>query len=763
MRPFERLSIRGKLLIVILGIVLFVEVVLSALFMWTDWRNTRQQATSTVLTNARLIAEYSVAPLVFGDRDGGASVLRTARSVPNLSLAAVYDSAGNAFSFSGDTTSIDQFSFLDDRYNAHAQFVGDQLLASAPVQDVNGYYGHVHMVVDARPLTQELWRHLLWVVTISLFALLLSVGLAFILEGVISHPIENLARVTQDITRRADFSVCVTSSRTDEIGALYRDFNGLLQRIRDKEAERDAAEQALRLSETRMRTILDGMPDMIFAIGRDMVFHDAAGARESFMLEPHEFLGRRVEDVLPDDVAKGTQVAVAKALDSRRTQLYEYRLSFDGSTPGYFEARIIPSGHDEVFAVVRDVTDKRKAEAQLLQAQKMETVGALASGLAHDFNNVLAGISSTVSLLEMSLEDNNGKVTPEELDESLEIITMATNRAAEIVRQLLSFTRRQELTIAPVDLNVALRNAMTICRNSFDKSISLDFQPNSDPAMVGGDATQMEQVVLNLCVNAEHAMTFMRPAEQTRGGRLTVQILKVVVDDQFAQGHPESVVGKAYWRLRVSDTGVGMDRQTIRRIFDPFFTTKDRHRGTGLGLATVYNIVHLHNGFIDVYSDPGHGSTFSIYLPVLEFAVAEPTQVRAVRQRSSGHATVLVIDDEELIRKSAGRILLQAGYTVLIAEGGMEGIELYRRNRDTVDIVLLDLSMPHMSGRETYLALRQEKADVAVVMSSGLRQDPRVDESLEAGVLGFVQKPYTADALLSELDRVLEKRSPANH
>jgi len=395
----------------------------------------------------------------------------------------------------------------------------------------------------------------------------------------------------------------------------------------------------------------------------------------------------------------------------------------------------------------------RKTGEQLRQAQKMETVGTLAGGLAHDFNNMLGGIIGTLSMMEHRL-DRDGCVEKEKLEEYMATMDDCSQRAANMVQQLLSLSRKQELSFTTVDLNLTVRHVMKICESSFDKSVRLIPVYRSGPALVKADPTQIEQALLNFCVNADHAMTLMRGEGERWGGELTVTVDSVDADPIFCRTHPEAKEGQFYC-CAVQDTGVGMDMTTVSRIFNPFFTTKKKGEGSGLGLSMVYNIIKQHGGFINVYSEPGIGSTFRIYLPALG---AEQVGDIALARRETvpeGEGLILVVDDEKAMRETAREILTTCGYRILIAVNGRDGVKQFRKHHREIEAVLLDMAMPEMSGKEAYLRMKEIDPDIRVILTSGFRQDERVEDVLDLGVKEFVQKPYTLEKLAKAMNRVI--------
>jgi len=409
-----------------------------------------------------------------------------------------------------------------------------------------------------------------------------------------------------------------------------------------------------------------------------------------------------------------------------------------------------------VQATIRDITEQKKAEEDVRQTQKMETIGTLAGGLAHDFNNVLGGIMGTLSVLRFKMNKKSG-ISENDLLKYLDTIEQSGNRATDMVQQLLALSRKRELSLAPVDLNLTIKHVIKICENSFDKSIKLKPIYRSEPAIVKADPTQIEQVLLNFCVNAGHAMTIMRDKDETWGGELSVSIEPIKPGPHFLKRHAGAKLGK-YWLLSVKDNGIGMNKETVDKIFDPFFTTKATGVGTGLGLSMAYAIIKQHNGFMTVYSEVKIGTTFNLYLPLLEKGTVNDEEVAEEKILPKGHGLILVVDDEQVMRELAKDILEECGYSVVFAEDGKKGVELYRKIYKEVKLVLLDMIMPELSGKDAYVQMKEINPDIKVVLASGFRQDERVDTALELGVNSFIQKPYTINKLAETIDKIIANR-----
>jgi PAS domain S-box-containing protein len=403
--------------------------------------------------------------------------------------------------------------------------------------------------------------------------------------------------------------------------------------------------------------------------------------------------------------------------------------------------------------VFRDETESFRREQQLVQAQKMEAVGTLAGGLAHDLNNVLAGIVGPISLVEYSLASREA-LSREELGGYVSMIQKSSRRAADLVSRLLTISHGHHLSLAEADLNHCLENVVRIARSTFDKSIELCYQPRETPSLIWADPAQVEQVLLNLLINSSHALTFMRPEGQRWGGRLEVS-LELVQVDECCMPPGETAEPGIYWVVRVEDEGIGIEVEALPQIFTPFFTTKEKGKGTGLGLAMVYNIVQKHLGFLRIDTEPGEGCAVSVFLPARTGEGGETEEVSSCLLVPRGEGVVLVVDDEEALLYTAREILGKCGYQVLVASGGKEGMDLFRKHHEKIDLVLLDVVMPGLSGDEVFEGLREIDPGVQVLLSSGFAQDDRVRRILEGGARAFLKKPYDLDSLGSAVKRIL--------
>ncbi len=471
---------------------------------------------------------------------------------------------------------------------------------------------------------------------------------------------------------------------------------------------------------------------------------------------PVEVLGREIGHTVRDisgdvethvldpilELVKGTERIGGGDFSGRVETSDEYELGFLAQKINEMTEKLIQA---------QQAADKK--EQALRQAQKMETVGTLAGGLAHDFNNVMGGVIGTISLLQFKLRSEE-QLERAYLNHHLKSLAKSSERASNMVQRLLSITRPQKLTLEAVDLCKVVDYVVKICGSSLDKSVEVYTSSPGMPALVEADVIQLEQVLLNLCVNGAHAMTLMRGKGEPWGGRLEITTKRIQESQRFASNWPDAKETD-YWLMSVADSGVGIAVENRERVFDPFFTTKGKGEGTGLGLAMVYNIVVQHGGFVEIRAKAGGGTVFDVYLPALEAKeTRKEEQTRAAIPRGSG--VVLVVDDEEIVRDIARELLTECGYQVLQASHGEHGVKVFKEHHAEIDVVLLDMVMPKMAGDVAAQEILAFDPDAKVILCSGYRDDPRVIETMRKGVKRFVPKPYRIGELVSAIKEVMD-------
>ena len=422
---------------------------------------------------------------------------------------------------------------------------------------------------------------------------------------------------------------------------------------------------------------------------------------------------------------------------------HELEMTQRNGDPVYVVARLIGNFFhgelNDLHVYLFNDTKRKRLEQQLVQAQKMEGLGTLAGGIAHDFNNILAIILGYTNKLE------SAHTKPSELPGAIKVIKDAVDRGAALVQQLLTSARQTEARFSSVDLNTLVRDLEPMLQATFPKTINFNLELSSELPLVTADKSQIHQVLLNLCVNARDAM----PA----GGTLTLAT-SITAGADLAEAFT-GVTADNYACIRVRDTGLGMSRQVKSHIFEPFFTTKERGKGTGLGLSVVYGVVNNHRGFVWVESEPGHGTSFLVYLPVRHVAAEQLGPDRTGAPRQNIPQTILLVEDEDMLRELGVSILESEGFRVLPAKDGVEAVALFESFSDEIGLVVCDLGLPRLGGREAFLKMKENRPDVRAIVASGYLEPTIRSEMLKAGVIDTIQKPYDFNDLLAKIRSVI--------
>lgn len=412
----------------------------------------------------------------------------------------------------------------------------------------------------------------------------------------------------------------------------------------------------------------------------------------------------------------------------------------------WVDTTIVPflnkSGKPYQYIAIRyDITEQKRIEEHLLRAQRMESIGTLAGGIAHDLNNILSPILMSVDMLQMNDLDAETK-------RWLGVIRENAERGADLVKQVLTFARGMKGERISVQLKHIIKDLVKVLRETLPKSINVKFEIEPDLWTISADPTQIHQILMNMCINARDAM----PA----GGNLTIGAKNIYLDEHYARMNFESEAGN-YVILTISDTGTGMTEEVKNRIFDPFFTTKEFGKGTGLGLATAQTIVKSHGGFINVYSEPENGTKFSVYLPVAESEKIKLKDASEKHFPKGSGEFILVVDDEENIREITRATLEKFDYKVLTAEDGTDALAVYAQNSDKISLVLTDMAMPHLDGFALIRALKKINPQIKIAAMSGLINDEQTADLENLNIKAFLAKPFTAENLLKTLAEIFHQ------
>ena len=506
--------------------------------------------------------------------------------------------------------------------------------------------------------------------------------------------------------------------------------------------ERKRAEEALRESERRFRELADNIPEAFFTMDSEFRYTYWNAASERFTgISAKDALGKCVYEVFPDVRGTKVQDLYERALRTREplTAENEYEV---GGRKYTFEFTTYPFA-DGLAVLCRDVTEHRSLEEQLRHAQKMEAIGTLAGGIAHDFNNLLTPILGYADMLKL-------RSRPEDKTfRAADMIERAAKRGSDLAQQLLGFARKGKLRIVPVDMHRMIGDVVAILSRAIDRRISMRQRLAAEPSVVEGDPGQLEQIIMNLAMNARDAMP--------EGGELAFETSLVDLDEEYCRAHTEVAPGR-YLLFSVTDTGTGIPENVRDRIFEPFFTTKEVGEGTGMGLATVYGIVKNHGGSIQFYSEVGQGTTFKVYLPLCEEAAPRRDESPS-RAPTKGRGRILFVDDEESVCSIAKEVLASLGYEVEVARNGREAVEHYRKHGGEIDLVVLDMTMPVMNGRDCFRALKELDPGVKVLLTTGHALDGAAQELLDEGMVGFVQKPYMVAGLSEAIAKAMRVRA----
>lgn len=633
---------------------------------------------------------------------------------------------------------------------------GTHRYAEAPLD------GHPWRVIALRERAehQTASRSLILVLAIvAVSAIWLILAAAAIASGLLTRPIKALSQSVAAIDPEHPPAALSAVSGDEDLDALGGRFSALLARVQTLLAERqtrlrelESTTAALQASEAFHRGLFASSPNGLAVLDGDRVSDCNAKLLRLFGCTREQLNElsplRRVPERQPDGRSSSVMMdeILTRVRTSEEAQIRCTLMRQDGSC---FDAdlnlvRLLLPQRTVIMLVLRDISEQLELENRLRQAHKMEAVGQLAGGVAHDFNNMLAGIIGSADLLRNRLPAND-----ERTQRLVSTILTAGERAAGLARQLLTFSRQSRSVSTPVDLHQVINDAVELISRSIDRRITITTTLSANPSHVMGDPSQLQNAVLNLCLNARDAMP--------NGGRLDLKTDVMPLERGFAAHLGFDLEAGNYLRLSVIDNGIGMTPDILARVFEPFFTTKEVGHGTGLGLSVVWGTIKEHHGAIIVSSQPGSGTTFHLYLPLVgrDSPDLTPRETPVVQ----GRGRILVIDDEELVRSATTLLLEDLGYQVVSVADGQSGLDLFTAEHDRLTAVLLDVVMPRMGGRDAFLAMHAIDPAVPIIMSSGFTRDVAVRDLREQGLFAFIAKPFRKQELAELMARAAASRT----
>lgn len=745
---FANLSIRKKLPLILVITCLSALLFAGVAFLVNQRRDARTAMVENMSTLAQVIASRSTAALIFDDEKMAAENLAVLSLLPQIDEGGIVLENGLLFAtyLREGRGQPNQPPPVSDTYLYSFNTGTFELFQ--PIELEGKLLGMVYIRANLQQYYHKLLEQVGFAIFITGFTLFVAYFFSRRALKSIYQPITDLAALTRYVAEKNDYTVRAPAQKfQNEIGRLVEGFNSMLVQVEKRDA-------ALQESKNRFRSLLDQAGDAFFLYDFDGCFIEVnERACESLGYSREELLQMTVFDV---DV--GAQVDFHREktwehlVPGHPQTLYGNHRRKDGTTfPVEVRIVLVQEGQNSFLqGLARDISERKQAEVekekletQLRQAQKMEAIGTLAGGIAHDFNNLLSPILgySELILLDQSVDSKT--------KEKIQSILSASTRAKELVKQILTFSRSAEHQLSPLFLQPVVKEALKLLRSSIPTSIELKQQIDPTCGAVLAEPGQIHQIVMNLCTNAYQAM-------KGAPGMISVSISQ----EELAQSDLASQIGLSagqYLKLVVEDSGEGMDRETLKRIFEPYYTTKAKEKGTGLGLAVVHGIVKKYGGEINVYSEPGKGSRFNIYLPV--FGEETPRKEAAhEKQLQTGTGSILFVDDEEQITELGQTFLNMLGYQVTPCNDPTEALSIFSNDPSRFDLVITDMTMPKMTGTVLTRELLKVREDLPIIMCTGFSEAVDEEAAKQFGIRAFLMKPVSSHEMAQTVRTVLTTR-----
>jgi PAS domain S-box-containing protein len=770
-------SIKEKLIRICILTTAFALLVTTFAFIGSELLNVRRSLKSTLLSFAATIASNVQASLSFGDYRTAAETLATLSSVPNIPFAVLYDMDGHVFATyqRGPMPEVSRPSLLKmDPFQPGLRHVDVYHRITLDGDRI----GMLHIRWDMTKFYAKIAVQTGMMLIVSLLSLIFAYFMVVRLQRMVTAPIVDLAGLMRDISENRNYSLRAAVHGSDEVGALAEGFNDMLvtiearrrelesyrrhleelvqertvqlretnRQLQEELTERTRMEKALIESEHRYRAIFETTGNASMITEEDNTISEINGAFErlsGYSREEVEGKKQWPEFFSADIVEKMKHYHALRRLDPQAPP-NSYEASFvdrmGNAHQIYLSASIIP-GSTKAVGSMLDITNLKRLEAQLRQSQKMEAIGQLAGGVAHDFNNILTAIIGYATILNMKLP------VDQPTRAYVDAILSSAERATNVTTGLLAFSRKQVLAVKAVNVTTVISGVEKLLTRLMGEDIELKTSYCGEPLTIFADAGQIGQVLINLATNARDAMP--------DGGTFSIATRMADLHQDSPERYTYQKPGR-YAEITVSDTGTGMSQKTIDRIFEPFFTTKEVGKGTGLGLSIVYGIIKQHNGYIQAHSSPGAGARFVIHLPLTK-AEVQDTALTKQRRLEGGSETLLLAEDDASTRALIKEILEKYGYSVIEAADGEEAVSRFAGNKDVVDLVILDVIMPKKNGKVVYEGIREMKPGIKALFISGYTADIIHSKGVYEENLHFLAKPIMPDDLVAKVRAMLDE------
>ena len=793
----KKKTLRRKIYLVIALNLLVIAFIYSLILFPLENTRRRNLINEIELTIHSIVVKYEddLANEIFLDhKEAVELILRKMRTLKGIIAITVYDWEGGAFFGTDKNYTGGLVNFHREKASEHYSFVKEKankrsvLSYEKSIMASGEHTGYINVYYDYDEVVSE-YRRDITIFTILLLTILLSVSwlLNMMLSRSVIRPVGRLSAAMKKV-QQGELGEQVELSPDDEIGEMAEAFNTMsaenarmykeLENVsqtldlkvkeRTKElitADREVVKEmgehkkaliALEKEKSYLDNLFDNAPEAIF-VGDNNAIVQRVNSEfiRLFGYTKDEAVGQNIDDLIaPGELREEAESITEHVLECNKVNFESTRKRKDGKrihVSVLISPIIIDNKQVASYAIYRDITARKKAEEekkeleeQLQQSQKMEAIGLLAGGVAHDFNNMLAVITGFSEMIKRKFAEDDPT-----LNEYTDRILNAAMSSADLVAKLLAFARKGRFKVVEADVNFIIQTVVGLLEHTSDKRINLIQKLKADDAVVMGDITQLQNAILNIAINAIDAMP--------NGGKLTFAADIVNLDKKYRKHHSSMISPGTYVQITITDTGIGMSEETIKRIFEPFFTTKEPGKGTGLGLASVFGTIENHKGIIGVKSEVGKGTTFKIHLPLKDTASEDSNAVSDKILRGSGK--ILIVDDEEEVRHMFEHMLSDLGYTTVTCANGEEAVEYYKKQYKELDLVILDVMMPELNGYDCYVKLKKTNPDIKAIITSGYSDDEGVNEIIEKGALGFIQKPFNINQLSRAVHEAIDTSS----